>query len=385
MIFMLKKYIVYLPAIIGSIEEEWEQCRHQIVKDLSSGIRPVKLNIFVSTPDHQSYLEIKKSIAQSVIDAFGEVCPAFNVTIHPPEKPRKVVVEALFLTGNPAGITTKFYNSIPYVVIESDSSKEVWGAGLGNDEYRDNTRKAASASLDMVTEILQRENLSMDNLVRQWNFIGDILGMKEGFQNYQVFNEVRSEYYQKYRTIASFPAATGVGMKYGGVSLDFCALKADDAIKLKAINNPNQINAYEYGQQVLKGMTGSIASAKHPPQFERGLLLINKTANTLFVSGTASIIGQETIGKGDVNEQTIVTIENIRKVADIERIKQLAGKQDMGQGRFSLLRVYIKKQEDFNSVKSICYDHFKDSPVIFIEADICRDDLLTEIEAEVLI
>ena len=382
---MLKKYIVYLPANIGSIDEEWEQCRNMIIKDHSSGIRPVKFNIFVSTPDYQSYLEIKKSIAQSVIDVFGEVCPAFNVTIHPPEKPCNVAVEALFIAGNPAGITTKFYNSIPYVVIESDSSKEVWGAGLGNDEYRYDTRKAASASLDMVADILQGENLSMNNLVRQWNFIGDILGMKEGFQNYQVFNEVRSEYYKRYRTIEGFPAATGVGMKYGGVSLDFCALKSDDVIKMKAINNPNQVNAYEYGQQVLKGFTGRVASAKHPPQFERGLLLMNKTASTLFVSGTASIIGQETIGKGDVNEQTLVTIENIRKVADIERIKQLVGKQDMGQGRFSLLRVYIKKQEDFSSVKSICYDQFKDSPVIFIEADICRDDLLTEIEAEVLI
>ncbi len=380
---MLKKYIVYLPAIIGSLEEEWEQCRLQIIKDLSSGIRPVKLNIFVSAPDYPSYVEIKKNIAQSVIDTFGEFCPAFNVTINPPEIPLKVAAEALFVTGNPAGITTKFYNSVPYVVIESDSSKEVWGAGLGNDDYQHDTRKAASASLEMVAGILHSENLSMNNLVRQWNFIGDILGMKEGFQNYQVFNEVRSEYYHKYRTIAGFPAATGVGMKYGGVFLDFCALKADDAIKLEAINNPNQINAYEYGQQVLKGITGSTDSVKHAPQFERGMLLINKTTGTLFVSGTASIIGQETIGKGDINEQTLVTIENIRKVVDIERIKQLAGKHFMDQGRFSLLRVYIKKQEDFNSVKNICYDHFSGSPLIFIEADICRDDLLTEIEAEV--
>jgi enamine deaminase RidA (YjgF/YER057c/UK114 family) len=382
---MFKKYIVYLPAIYGSIEEEWGQCRNQIVADVSSGIRPIKLNIFISLTDYPTYKEVKKVIAGSVIDTFGDNCPAINVSIHPPEKPGKVAVEALFVTGSPAGITTKFYNSFPYVVIESDSAKEVWGAGLGNDENYDDTRKAAVDSFEMVAEILQRENLSMNNLVRQWNFIGDILGMKEGFQNYQVFNEVRSEFYRKYRTISGFPAATGVGMKYGGVFLDFCALKADDTVKLKAVSNPSQINAYDYGQQVLKGVTGSADSVKHPPQFERGLLFINKTGSTLFVSGTASIIGQETIGKGDINEQTIVTIENIKKVADIERIKQLTGKQDMSSGKFSLLRVYIKKQEDFNTVKDICYSHFKDSPVIFIEADICRDDLLTEIEAEVSI
>ena len=92
---MLKKYIVYLPVIRGSIEEEWEQCRNQIVKDLSLGIRPLKMNIFVSTPDYPSYVEIKKIIAKSVIETFGDFCPAINVSIHPPEKPGKVAVEAL--------------------------------------------------------------------------------------------------------------------------------------------------------------------------------------------------------------------------------------------------------------------------------------------------
>jgi enamine deaminase RidA (YjgF/YER057c/UK114 family) len=382
---MLKKYILYFAAIHGSIEEEWEQCRDQIVKDLSSGIRPLKLNIFVSLPDYPSYVKIKKIIARSVIGTFGDKCPAFNISIHPPEKPGKVAVEALFAKGNQEGITTRFYESFPYVVIESDSSKEVWGAGLGDDQFIGDTRKAAVASFDMVADILQKENLSLNNLVRQWNFIGNILGMKEGFQNYQVFNEVRSEYYKKYRTIAGFPAATGVGMKYGGVFLDFCALKADETVTLKAINNPSQINAYEYGQQVLKGLTAGVNAVKHPPQFERGLLMINKTSSTLFVSGTASIIGQETIGKGDVKEQTIVTIENIRKVADNQRIRHLTGREDLDAGKFSMLRVYIKKQEDFKSVKSICNKNFPDTPVIFIEADICRDDLLTEIEAEVSI
>jgi enamine deaminase RidA (YjgF/YER057c/UK114 family) len=382
---MLKKYIVYLPAIPGRIEEEWEQCRNQIVKDMSSGIRPLKLNIFTSSPDYSTYIRIKKVIGRSVIVTFGSVCPAFNVSIHPPEKPVKVAVEALFVTGSMEGCITKFFNSVPYVVIESDTCKEVWGAGLGNDQYKDDTRKAAVAAFDMVKDILHSENLSFNNLVRQWNFIGDILGMKEGFQNYQIFNEVRSEYYIKYRSVAGFPAATGVGMKHGGVFLDFCALKADDTVRLRAINNPNQVNAYEYGQQVLKGLVSGDGSVKHPPQFERGLLMINKTCNTLYVSGTASIIGQETIGIGDISEQTLVTIENIRKVADSDRIRQLTGNMDLSPGKFTLLRVYIKRQEDFNPVKKICYEHFPDSPVIFIEADICRDDLLTEIEAEVII
>ena len=382
---MLKRYIVYYPQESGSVEEEWEQCRVQMANDMLSGIRPIKLNIFVNRPDYTSYVQIKKLIGGSVTETFGDICPAFNVSLHPPEKPGNVAVEALFIEGNHAAITTRFYNTLPYVVIETDSVKEVWGAGLGDDQQMDDTRFAASAAFEMVLEILRREGLTLNNIVRQWNYIGEILRINGGFQNYQVFNEVRSEYYKKYRTVSGYPAATGVGMKYGGVFLDFCALKADESIKLKAVNNPGQVNAYEYGQQVLKGIVNSGSALKHPPQFERGLLLANRTSNTLFVSGTASIIGQETIGKGDVEEQALVTIENIRNVADWKRISQLTGKDDLGPGKFSLLRVYIKNQKDFHPVKSICKKHFPAVPVIFIEADICRDDLLTEIEAEVLI
>jgi enamine deaminase RidA (YjgF/YER057c/UK114 family) len=382
---MLKKYIVYAPESQGSIEEEWKQCCDQISKSVSLGARLIKLNIFLSVSDYSSYVITRKIIGKSVIETFRDNCPAFNISIHPPEKPWKVAVEGLFVTGQTTGIITKFWNTIPYVVIETDSFKEVWGAGLGNDQFRDDTRNAANTAFEMVLEILHRENLSMNHLVRQWNFIGNILEMKNGFQNYQVFNEVRSEYYKKFRTIPGFPAATGVGMKYGGVFLDFCAVKSDDAIRLKAVSNPNQVNAYEYDQQVLKGLAVNTSSTKHPPQFERALLMINRINSTLFISGTASIIGQETIGKGDVNEQTLVTIENIMKLANAERIKQLTGSRVLNPVRFSLIRVYIKKQEDFAAVKNICREHFPETPAVFIEADICRDDLLTEIEGEVLI
>jgi hypothetical protein len=37
---------------------------------------------------------------------------------------------------------------------------------------------------------------------------------------------------------------------------------------------------------------------------------------------------------------------------------------------------------DESQAREICNEQFKGSPMVFIEADICRDDLLTEIEAE---
>jgi len=381
---MVKSHFVYMPLVPGNTEDEWWQCLDQIKGTCSAGFLPVKLNIFVSQPDYSSYITVKKQIGRSVLDTFRDRCPSFNVTIHPPEKPWKIGVEGLFVQAGSAEVETKFWKSVPYVAVQSGLYTEIWGAGLGDDLYHDDTRKAAAAAFDSVVGILAGEDMSLKNVVRQWNYIGEILKVEGGFQNYQIFNEVRSEYYEKYRTISSFPAATGIGMKYGGVFLDFCAVKADEDLRIMAVNNPNQVNAYEYGQQLLKGLTDKGKKVKKPPQFERALLMVNKSNLSMFISGTASIIGQETIGKGDVREQTMVTIENINKLTNAEYVSRILGNADLFRGRYSLIRVYIRNQEDFAEVSSICSNHFPEVPAIYIESDICRDDLLMEIEAEYL-
>ena len=237
---MVKNYSVYMPETPGRIEEEWEQCLANILKSYQSGNIPVKLNIFINQPDYDSYVIVKQYIGRSLLNAFQDRCPAFNVSIHPPERHWKVGVEEISVAGDAAKVSSRFWKSIPYVILESGMYKEVWGAGLGNDLYHSDTRKAGNAAFESVVEILGQEDMTLDNVVRQWNYIGDILKVIDGFQNYQIFNEVRSEYYQKYRTIHNYPAATGIGMKYSGVFLDFCAVKAHEELRIRAVDNPNQ-------------------------------------------------------------------------------------------------------------------------------------------------
>jgi len=382
---MLKKYIICLPSVQGNFEEEWEQCLRHIEKTSQMGSRPLKLNIFCDLADHSSYLITLKTCRESIISLFGDKSPTINIIVQPPEKPWKVTVEAVFILSDQGDIVTKFYNSDPYVVIKTATGKEVWGAGLGSGLYPGDTRKAAIAAFDHVVAILRNEDMSLNHIIRQWNYIGNILSVRDGFQNYQIFNEVRSEYYQKYRTIAGFPAATGIGMGLGGVVLDFCAVKADGSVIISAVSNPRQVNAYDYGQRVLKGLADKDKPAKNPPQFERALLITNSQFSTLYISGTASIIGQQTVGKKDVVKQTLVTIENIKRLTDPERLSHITGSPGKCSGNFIFLRVYVKRQKDFGIVKEICNDHFPDVPALFVEADICRDDLLTEIEAELLL
>jgi enamine deaminase RidA (YjgF/YER057c/UK114 family) len=382
---MIGKYIIFKPGSAGNTGEEWRQCLKQIIYKREAGFRIIKLNVFIDVPDYQSYLKIAKEIGKTIYDAFDIQCPAFNITVHPPEKPWKVIVEAGYTDIDPSDVVTKTCNSIPYVVCTTDAGKEIWAGGLGSGLYQEDTRSAAESAFDQMHAILEAEGMSFNNIIRQWNYIGNILEIRNGFQNYQVFNEVRSEYYHKYRTIHGYPSATGIGMKYGGVIIDFCAVKPNEAVMVKPIDNPNQVNAYEYGQQVLKGMPCVGTSVKHPPQFERALLLSRKVKSTLFISGTASIIGQDTIGIDDIEEQTRVTIENINRLADRNRFGQLVAGEDVEWGNFILVRVYIKGQEYFSKVKEICNELFPETAHVFIESDICRDNLLVEIEAEFLI
>lgn len=379
---MINKYSIFQPEVQGDFTGEWRQCLEKIGKVSLESERLVKLNIFIRIPGYSEYMKVNEEIRNTLFARFGDHCPAFNVTAHPPENPWKVVVEAGYMDTSSCEIESKDRHSIRYIVRKTDSTNEVWAGGLGHGLFLNDTRKAAEAAFEQMREILEAEKMSFDNIVRQWNFIGDILEVKNDIQNYQTFNEVRSENYHKYRSVHSYPAATGVGMKHGGVKLDFCAVKAEGSLKIIAIDNPDQIRPYDYSQKILKGRPAGSKGVNQPPQFERAVFITYDMESTLFVSGTASIIGQDTIGIDDVERQTIVTLENISKLTDPTRIGHLTGNTDINAGSLILLRVYIKKRDDFPGVKAICKEHFPNVPTIYIEADICRDNLLVEIEAE---
>jgi len=380
---MVSKYLVVLPESKGTLEEEWRQCLKEIIASENDILGLVKLNVFIDAQDFETFSQADVSIGESILSAFGDKCPAFNVTAHPPEKPWKVIVEAAYVGVNEGvSVVSKFLESTPYVIVSSENFKEVWAGGLGYASKEGNTADAAMNAFNNMRSILEYEQMSFNNIIRQWNFIGSILEFKNDNQNYQIFNKLRSDNYLKYRTVHSFPAATGVGMKFGGVFLDFFAVKSDNNLKLIAIDNPDQIRPYDYSQKVLKGQPAEGEKINQPPQFERAVYLVNNTGSALYVSGTASIIGQDTIGIGDIVRQTEITIENIGKLSDSERIGHLTGNKDFCSANLILLRVYIKNQSDFAKVKSICLEHFPDIPIVFIEADICRDNLLVEIEAE---
>jgi enamine deaminase RidA (YjgF/YER057c/UK114 family) len=102
---------------------------------------------------------------------------------------------------------------------------------------------------------------------------------------------------------------------------------------------------------------------------------------TTWISGTASIVNSETWHAGDVEKQTEQTITNIERLIAPDNFA-MHGVAGAGASLHDLakIRVYLKRAEDLAKCRAVCQRRFGSVPVIYAVADICRPDLLVEIE-----
>ena len=381
-------YLIIKPNPNNDFYGDWQNCRAKLA-DLSKSYsnRIFKINIFVHEIEIESFRTKKQFIKKELFEIFGDSCPTFGVVPQSPEKPLNVTIELGIINSPDVRINYRKHNEYLYTVMEKDGYKELWATGIEYFHPGLNTETYSKHAFDELNNILQAENMTFDNIVRQWNFIGNILGNRPNdqslIQHYQIFNKVRHDYYNRFRSVPDFPAATGIGMNFNGVTLEICAITPNDDILIQSINNPKQVNPYAYDQRVL--LNGSYGGKVHvtPPQFERAKLIESGEISRLFISGTASIIGQETTGLNDIESQTITTIENIGTlIKSANLLHQSPQLKVYTMTQCSYIRVYVKHLEDIPLVKSICKNHFGDSPSNYVQTDICREGLLVEIEAE---
>ncbi len=205
-------------------------------------------------------------------------------------------------------------------------------------------------------------------LLRTWNFFPDITGMSFGnTNNYQQFCSGRARAYANHSLkTQSYPAATVVGTQQQGLQIYFIAAKLHGI----GIENTQQISAFEY----------PTIYSEDPPLFSRALLHRNQSQQILFVSGTASITGHNTQHEDDVNRQIEVCLNNIEHLlstAIAEHQFSSISLQD-----FSQFKVYIKHPDNINTVRTHLQQLLGPSaPIYYLQGDMCRSDLLVEIEA----
>lgn len=238
----------------------------------------------------------------------------------------------------------------------------------------------AGLAFKTLKQLLDGTGFEISDITRQWNYIEGILTHEENHQHYQVFNDARTRFYQDHFREKGYPAATGIGMKAGGVLIEFIAVSGSDVINIP-IDNPVQIPAHKYHPDCLKGLpTGN---RKTTPKFERGRYVSFSGEEILFVSGTAAITGEKTADPGDVERQTRITIDNIDRLVSPDNLAK--NKIDSHGLTFNYVRIYLKEKEDFNKVSEICKNRYGNIPIVWLQAHVCRDDLMVEIEGTLIV
>ena len=248
---------------------------------------------------------------------------------------------------------------------------------------------SSQAVYDRSIDVFRKTSLGLESLgyrynqiVRTWLYLGDIVGPEGDTQRYMELNRARSDFYRDLRfgnghvppnmTRPIYPASTGIGTDGREVILSSIALATNRTdVRLVPLENPLQVSAFDYAQSY----------SPKSPKFARAMAVVVGDFATIMVSGTASITASETRFLDDMEGQTWQTLDNIAALISEENLCRHglpgygATLDDLG-----LIRVYIKRQEDYPTAREVCHCRVGELPTIFAIADVCRPDLLVEIE-----
>jgi enamine deaminase RidA (YjgF/YER057c/UK114 family) len=203
--------------------------------------------------------------------------------------------------------------------------------------------------------------------VRIWNFLPRILEVGgEGLNRYMRFNAGR---YRAFRAIFGdsttferlIPAASAVG--HAGDELVIHALFA--RTPGSPIANPRQRPPHRY----------SARFGPLPPCFARATRVEHEGRQLLMIGGTASVRGEETVYVGDLASQLAETAQNLCALLGT------AFSRDTGLSSLARLRVYCVRASDLPEIRTTVQNWFASRPPIeYFQADLCRADLMVEIE-----
>jgi len=115
------------------------------------------------------------------------------------------------------------------------------------------------------------------------------------------------------------------------------------------------------------------------PKFERAKILTYVSNKWVLISGTAAISGQMSDNELSAKHQTEMTIQNILQLISAENLTK-HGINSEERATIQSLRVYVKYRKDITEVNAVCTDFFPGLPIMYVIADICRPELLVEIE-----
>lgn len=212
-----------------------------------------------------------------------------------------------------------------------------------------------------------QDELDYPHLLRVWHYLGRINAGEGDDEVYKRFCIGRARVLEtRPRTLERLPAATVVGTAEPGLTLHVLLGRRPP----RPLENPRQVSAYAYPRQY----------GPRQPTFARAAVLDWDDAPQLLVSGTASIVGHATRHPGDAAAQTRESLANLDAVLDAAAPAMGA----LDRNALDCLRVYLRRAQDLPAVAAeIAAAVDRDLPVAYLQADLCRRDLLVELETQV--
>jgi enamine deaminase RidA (YjgF/YER057c/UK114 family) len=224
-------------------------------------------------------------------------------------------------------------------------------------------QEQASWMFEKINQILAAQNIGFGNVARMWIFLEDIL------QWYDAFNAIRTERFKAFGLIAPsvvesemdrlcLPASTGIGARNpvaASCLIDLLAVSGD--IQVSILPGKQQRSPFRYGSA-----------------FSRGVSIREKDCDQIFVSGTAAIDEKgRSLHPRNLEAQ-------IRKT--IGTIESLIAERGAGLEDIRSATIFLKKPEFLAVYKSVADElGLARMPAVCVVADICRDELLFEMDA----
>jgi enamine deaminase RidA (YjgF/YER057c/UK114 family) len=347
---------------------------HCILSRHSPRLTPATMMVFLSRAGDEP--ECRELIAQR----FGAESPVTTYVVQPPCCGAALAVEMWAVGGE--GVEVTRYGS-HLLTVESGGVRWIYCGGIRGAAWAEGPCAEALSAFQKMERQLARAGAGFDQVVRTWLYVNQITAGPEGRQRYQEVNRARTDFFRDRRLCGRnrapaapavvYPASTAIGTDDLAITMSCMALdSARPDVFVLPLENPQQTPAWQY----------DALHSPHSPKFSRAMAVAQGHYVTTLVSGTASILNQQTCHRDDAARQTEQTIENIRRLIAPENFAR-HGLPGAGATLRDIarLRVSVKRPDDYPVCRNVVERLLPRVPVLYLAADMCRRDLLVEIEA----
>jgi len=240
---------------------------------------------------------------------------------------------------------------------DTDDARYCLLGDIRADDLSLSREEQAHAVFEKMETLLRKADMEFTDIARTWLYLNDLL------EWYDEFNAVRTRFFEERGTFEKMvPASTGIGAGTAAGEAMVCALLAvkpkHDSVKVFAVPSPLQCPALDYKSS-----------------FARAVEIDQPGSRLLTISGTASIEpGGKTAYVGDCKRQIELTMEVVHAILK---------SREMDWEDTSRAIAYFKDINDAPLLEKYCVEHkLPELPVAISHADVCREDLLFEIELD---